>query len=89
MSAALEAGAQGLIVDGITPVWQAILDKSASMEGNSFTNWSKLTPLYQQFIQFIIDFPIPLICTSRSKQSYVLEENSQGKMVPKKVGLIG
>jgi len=77
----------GLIIDGITPGWKSILDLSAKMEGNSYTNWSKLTPLYDKFKDAVVAYPIPLICTVRSKQDYVLELNDKGKQVPKKVGL--
>lgn len=78
---------KGTILDGITPAWKYILDLSNKMEGNSYTNWAKLTPLFEQFKTALIKFPIPLICTVRSKQDYVLELNEKGKQVPKKVGL--
>ena len=57
------------------------------MEGNSYTNWSKLTPLYDNFKKAVVNYSLPLICTVRSKQDYVLEMNDKGKQVPKKVGL--
>ncbi len=79
---------KGVILDGITPAWKYILDLSNKMEGtNSYTNWAKLTPLFEQFKKALINFPLPLICTVRSKQDYVLEVNEKGKSVPKKVGL--
>lgn len=82
-----DAKASGVIVDSITPAWKDIIDRSNKMDGNSFTNWGKLTPVQESFKDFIIAFPIPLICTVRSKQGYVLELNEKGKNVPKKVGL--
>lgn len=78
---------KGVILDGITPAWKYILDLSNKMEGNSYTNWAKLTPLFDNFKNALIAFPLPLICTVRSKQDYVLELNDKGKQVPKKVGL--
>ena len=78
---------KGLILDGITPAWKYILDLSNKMEGNSYTNWSKLTPLYDNFKKAVVNYSLPLICTVRSKQDYVLEMNDKGKQVPKKVGL--
>lgn len=78
---------KGLILDGITPAWKYILDLSNKMEGNSYTNWAKLTPMFDSLKKAIINYPLPLICTVRSKQDYVLELNEKGKQVPKKVGL--
>jgi hypothetical protein len=78
---------KGLIVDGITPAWKDILDKSSRMEGSSYQNWGKLTPLQDKFMKYIVSYPLPLVCTVRSKQGYVLELNDKGKQVPKKVGL--
>lgn len=79
---------KGLILDGITPAWKYILELSNKMEGsNSYTNWAKLTPMYENFKKAIINFNLPLICTVRSKQDYVLEQNEKGRLTPKKVGL--
>lgn len=86
-SAITDAKASGVIVDSITPAWKDILDRSNKMEGNSFTNWGKLTPIQESFKDFIIAYQVPLICTVRSKQGYVLEVNEKGKTAPKKVGL--
>lgn len=87
MVEAFNAGVDGLVIDSISPAWDNLVAAANNMQGNSFTNWSKLTPLQKLFGQKIVSFPKPLICTARSKQSYVLEANAQGKMVPKKVGL--
>lgn len=82
-----EGTIKGVILDGVTPAWKYILDLSNKMEGNSYTNWAKLTPMFDNFKKAIINYPLPLICTVRSKQDYVLELNEKGKQVPKKVGL--
>lgn len=82
-----EGTIKGVIIDGVTPAWKYILDLSNKMEGNSYTNWAKLTPMFDNFKKAIINCPLPLICTVRSKQDYVLELNEKGKQVPKKVGL--
>lgn len=85
--AKVEGTIKGVILDGVTPAWKYILDLSNKMEGNSYTNWAKLTPMFDNFKKAIINYPLPLICTVRSKQDYVLELNEKGKQVPKKVGL--
>lgn len=77
----------GLIIDSISPAWDYIVKTANDMPGNSFTNWNKLTPIQKNFAAKIVAYPKPLICAARSKQAYVLEQNEQGKMVPKKVGL--
>ena len=80
------AGVQVIIIDSITHEWEALLEHHASMQGNSFANWSKITPRHNAFVQKILQSSAHIICTMRTKQDYVLSEKS-GKMVPEKVGL--
>jgi hypothetical protein len=56
------------------------------MQGNSFANWSKITPRHNAFVQKILQSPVHIICTMRTKQDYILNEKN-GKMIPEKVGL--
>ena len=56
------------------------------MPGNSWTNWSKVTPRHDAFMEKILQAPIHIIATVRGKDEYVLEEKN-GKQTPKKVGL--
>jgi hypothetical protein len=82
------AGIGVIILDGISAEWESILEIHSNMAGNSFTNWSRLTPRHNAFIQTILQSPCHIIATIRSKQDYVLQEKN-GKMVPEKVGLKG
>jgi hypothetical protein len=75
-----------IIVDSVTHEWENLLDFHASLQGNSFTNWGKITPRHNQFVQKILQSPCHIISTIRTKQDYVLNEKN-GKMVPEKVGL--
>ncbi len=85
------AGMQVIIVDSISHEWEGIggiLDIHAGMIGNSFTNWSKLTPRHNAFIQTMLQCDVHIIGTIRAKQEYVLSEKN-GKQVPEKVGMKG
>lgn len=90
---AVKAGYDVLIIDSISHAWAGeggILAKKAAIDargGNSYTNWSSLTPEQEAFKAKILNSDIHLIATMRSKQDYVLEINEKGKSAPKKVGL--
>lgn len=81
-----KSGIEVVIIDSITHEWENLLEYHASMQGNSFTNWGKVTPRHNAFVQKILQSPLHIICTMRTKQDYVLNEKN-GKMVPEKVGL--
>lgn len=81
-----KAGMEVIIIDSMTHSWENLLDYHASLQGNSFTNWAKITPRHNDFVQKILQSPCHIISTVRTKQDYVLSEKN-GKMVPEKVGL--
>jgi hypothetical protein len=81
-----DAGMEVIIIDSLTHEWEYLLDYHSSLQGNSFTNWSKVTPRHNEFVQKILQSPAHVIATMRTKQDYVLSEKN-GKMVPEKVGL--
>lgn len=85
------AGIEVIILDSCSHEWDGsggILDIHGNMAGNSFTNWAKLTPRHNGFVQAILQSPCHIIGTIRSKQDYVLQEKN-GKLVPEKVGMKG
>lgn len=78
-----------IIIDSVSHEWEGkggILSISESMTGNSFTNWGKITPRHNAFVDSMINCKKHLIATLRSKQDYVLVDKN-GKSVPEKVGL--
>jgi hypothetical protein len=81
-----KAGMEVIILDSITHEWEHLLDYHASLQGNSFTNWSKVTPRHNTFVQKILTSTCHIICTVRTKTDYVITEKN-GKQVPEKVGL--
>lgn len=86
IEAAVAAGYKVLIIDSTSHEWNYCCDTVNKMPGNSFTNWGKMTPRHDKFVEAILQSPIHIICTVRGKDEYILEEKN-GKQVPKKVGL--
>jgi len=82
----LNAGIEVIIIDSASHEWDNLLDYHSSLQGNSFTNWAKVTPRHEAFVNKILQSPVHFICTIRSKTDYVLSEKN-GKQVPEKVGL--
>jgi hypothetical protein len=82
----IKSGIEVIILDSISHCWDFLLDYHASLTGNSFTNWNKITPRQKAFVNKILNSDVHIICTMRVKQDYVLSEKN-GKMVPEKVGL--
>jgi hypothetical protein len=92
IDAAAAAGYEITIIDSASHEWAGrggILEAHNAMEGNSYTNWGKVTPRHNSFVEKINYAPMHIILTIRGKDLYVLEENDKGKQVPKKVGMGG
>lgn len=88
-----KAGYEILIIDSITHAWAGeggLLQKKEALDQrgrqNHFTNWGVITKEHEQFKSWILQSDIHIICTMRSKQDYILEQNEKGKQAPKKVG---
>lgn len=84
-----------VIVDSLSHAWagkggaleQAEHVGRTKFSGNKFAGWSEVTPLQNQLIDTILNFPTHLIATMRMKIEYALVTNSSGKQEPKKLGL--
>jgi hypothetical protein len=86
---AIDAGYKVIVIDQISYEWAGkggMLEIHSKMSGNSYTNWSKLTPRHEKFVDKILDSEAFIIATVRGKDKYVLEEQN-GKQIPRKVGI--
>lgn len=76
-----------LIIDSVSHAWESFLEAHGKMQGNSFTNWAKITPKYNDLIRAMVTYPGHIIATMRAKTEYVLSENDKGKQTPQRVGM--
>lgn len=82
----VSARAEVIIVDSISHCWENLLDYHGSLQGNSFSNWNKVTPRHRAFVDTILQAKAHIITTMRSKTEYALSDKN-GKQVPEKLGL--
>lgn len=86
---AIDSGYKILVIDSLSHEWMGkggLLEVHSNMPGNSYTNWSKITPRHEKFMDKVIDSPIHIFATVRGKDKYVLEDQN-GKQIPRKVGV--
>jgi hypothetical protein len=79
-----------IIIDSITHEWDGkggILEIHSQMTGNSFTNWSSITPRHQKFIDAILQSKCHVITTVRRKTEYDMQKDSSGRTKVEKAGL--
>lgn len=85
-----EAGMEVIVIDSITHEWDGVgglLEIHGKMTGNSYTNWSAITPRHQAFINAILQSPCHIITTVRRKQDYEMTKDNNGKVKVEKAGL--
>ena len=88
IKAAENAGYDILIIDSMSHEWDGIggcLDLQTKL-GGRYTDWGKITPRHDAFIQAILSCKMHVIGTMRTKAEYVIEKNQNGKDAPRKVG---
>lgn len=82
-----------IVIDNATHAWSGkggcleLHEKeTAKMKiPNSFTAWNAITPIYQKYLDAIINSSCHVISTLRSKTEYVMSERN-GRQVPQKTG---
>jgi KaiC/GvpD/RAD55 family RecA-like ATPase len=83
-----------LIIDSLSHAWAGtggILEyvdaKADAARGNKFAGWREATPKHNSLVDAMLQSPMHIIATMRSKTEYILVEDEKGKKVPKKVGM--
>lgn len=93
LDAAIENGYEVVVIDSLTHEWAAsggLLDQKAAKDargGNSFTNWNEMKRLHNGFVEKLLQSPIHVVGTLRSKMAYAQEQDERGKTTIRKVGL--
>lgn len=83
----------GLSIDSLSHGWAGkggILDQKNKLDkngGNSYVNWGPMTQLQDKFVEAIMEAPLHIIATMRSKMDYVQEQNDKGRTIIRKVGM--
>ena len=83
-----DAGIELIIIDSITHVWkgQGGLLEYQNALGGRYQDWAKATPLYQQWLNTILQSKCHIITTNRKKQGYnMITEGNKTKV--EKAGL--
>ncbi len=89
-----QAGYSVIVIDSLSHAWEGeggVLDMHEdatrrSSSGNSYTAWKDVTPVHRELVDTILQSPVHVICTMRSKMDY-LQTEENGKKVIKKVGM--
>lgn len=95
IDAATAAKYDALLIDSGSHAWAGkggileFVDTHAGSEGAYFSKdgWRKATPKQHRFIDKIIGAPLHVVVTLRDKTKYVQEENANGKIQPRRVGM--
>lgn len=94
LNAAEAEGYDVVIVDSLSHFWEGeggvldIVDGAAQRaHGNSFAGWKVGTPALRHLVDTLLGLDAHLVVTMRSKMEYILEMDSKGRQVPKKVGM--
>ena len=86
-------GVEFLIIDSLSHAWSGeggLLDLQSNIakrSGNSYTAWREVTPQHNKLVDRVLQCPMHVAITLRTKTEYVIEDNGNGKKSPKKVGM--
>lgn len=86
---AVAEGYSVLILDTASSEWEG---KGGCLEihqvmGGKYQDWLRVSPRHDKFIQALIQSPIHIIATMRSKDQYEVNKDEHGKVTVKKLGV--
>lgn len=89
ISAAARAGYSVLVIDSLSHAWEGV---GGALElkqraGDAWSAWRHVTPIHNRMVDAILQAPLHVITTMRSRMEYVQETNEQGKISIRKVGM--
>lgn len=91
MGALAQRGCDVLLIDSLSHAWAGsggLLERHDEVPGkNSWSNWSKITPVWRQLIEAILTWPGHVIVTARAKTEWATSTNERGQVTPRKLGL--
>ena len=95
IKAAEAEGYDVLVIDSLSHAWSGaggaleMVDNAAarSSSKNTYTAWRDVTPQHNALVDAILQVRCHVIATMRSKTEYVMEPDSRGKMMPRKVSM--
>ncbi|MEX2634628.1 MAG: AAA family ATPase [Balneolales bacterium] len=79
-----------VILDSASHFWEGILEYKDMLDkrgGNSFTNWAAANKHYKIILDTLLQSDVHLIACLRSKTEYIVEKDTKGRSVPKKIGM--
>jgi len=91
INAAVDGGFKVVVCDSLTHCWQNVLDRKdrydkANPKSNQWSNWAIFGAEWDELMRTILEAPIHVICTARSKMAHEqVEEGGRKKIV--KLGL--
>jgi hypothetical protein len=88
IDAAIAAGYEVVVIDSLTHAWQNVLDRKEAFDrqnprSNGFTNWKLFSAEWDKLVRYLLDSPVHIIATARSKQAYEQTEQDGKKKVTK------
>ena len=89
IEAAGKMGYSVLVIDSLSHAWEGV---GGALEikqrvGESWSAWRHVTPIHNRMIDAILQSPMHVITTMRSRMEYVQEVDPSGKTIIRKVGL--
>ena len=90
-----QAGYAVVVIDSLSHEWngtpggilEAVDKAAAQMNGNKFNAWARITPRHDALVRAIVESPIHVICTMRSKMDHVQEKDERGRTQIRVVGM--